>query len=50
VPRSTDVLTCRLPKGEAAAFRAYARERGVPVQVAIREAIQPHIAIMAARP
>jgi hypothetical protein len=43
MPRSTDVLSVRIPKPEADAFRRHARTLGVPVNVALRDAL--HVAI-----
>jgi hypothetical protein len=38
--RTTTVLSVRLPHAEAEAVRRYARFRGVPVNVALREALR----------
>jgi len=48
VPRTTDMIGCRLPKTEAAAVRRYARARGITLRAVIREALEPHIALMGA--
>lgn len=39
----TDVLACRLPAAEAALFRTYAQELGVPVSQAIRDALNREV-------
>lgn len=36
---TTDVIASRLPVSEAEEFRRYARERGLPVSVAIRQLV-----------
>ena len=36
---TTDVIACRLPVAEADKFREYARERELPISVAIRELV-----------
>lgn len=39
VARSTDVIACRLPAGEAALIRRAARVRGISVSALIRDAV-----------